>query len=322
MATINLTNLDDTFVLTTSNSQVNAFNGNDMITVRDNLTNNYIYTSAGDDTVFAGLGSSTIDTGDGNDFVMTTAGTHFISTGLGDDTITVSGNSTIHAGNGSDLINLQNGRHFVVLEGGANDQVYFKLSDGSSYATIMGSAGNDEITSYYALDISVDADLGNGQNSVNLTYSTGTARITCGNDSDTIRTGIGPSIIKAGSGNNFIETESGGLTLQAPGTPVLTANDSVVSGWGNDVIYVGGGNDTVSAGLGNDTITVNNANTLTLNWEGGIDTVIGSMQALRLHMMVPTAPLDFSSGHLVVNAGFGNVLTVTGITDISQVTFF
>ncbi len=303
--------------------------------------NDAISTSNGNDTIYSGGGIDSISGGNGDKFVETasitggttitfTNGLHTITTGTGNDTITLGhGNSTVNAGEGDDTVSVGWGDHVITLGNGANtlgyvvgstagvpsaSGLYEHSTDAATHLTITGGSGDDQINhggSYYVFDnATLQADLGDGNNTVNANATGLGTTVTAGSGNDLIYIRFGTNDLRLGDGNNTIVVDTSGYTG-------ITSNNYIETGAGNDAISLQGGNQTISAGLGDDTINMNG--NLTLYYTGGLDIVYGSVTAMNLSIST-SATLDFSAGYLVATIDAANVLTVVGVTDIAQVT--
>ncbi|KJV08523.1 hypothetical protein VZ95_17230, partial [Elstera litoralis] len=288
--------------------------------------------SDGDDTISVGFGDHFADLGDGNNIYSFISGSNTTQDGTYAPVSDPGTNLTIIGGSGNDRIDHDGTwagyyvTYNITLGEGDN---YFNGNAGFGTSTITAGNGDDEI---YLSRGTNDIRLGGGNNLITLqqhNFSGGISNnyIETGSGNDAITTGDGTDTITAGSGADTINGLSGDKTVVSTGlageavSVVFTDGlHDISTGASNDYIVLGSGNSTISAGLGDDTIYITNAATLTLTYTGGLDTVNGTVGALVLDID-PAAIIDFSTGYLVATIDAANILTVTGITDIAQVTF-
>ena len=110
-----------TFDLPNNNALVKTGAGNDHVFAR--IGSNIIHTSDGDDVVTAQDGEHQIITGDGDDTVTVSQGFHTVSTRSGNDEITVfGGTNTVTSGDGNDTVSLSGGTN-IVSGGAGNDLI-------------------------------------------------------------------------------------------------------------------------------------------------------------------------------------------------------
>ena len=205
--------------------------------------------------LFLEFGSDTFILSDGNDTLLNPeaiANADTIDGGAGFDTIEFNSNFGAIANNR--LVNFEN----LVL----NTALTLNLTGQTEGFTVVGSTGDDTIiTGTGAYTINAD----DGDDTINLSLSTGINSVNGGDGNDTITSGTGAHTINAGDGADTIN-----LSLS-------TGNNSVNGGDGDDTV-VGGSNvtvgDTLTGGLGNDTLTLANDTAITdLNNVSGFETI-------------------------------------------------
>lgn len=251
-------------------------NGNDSITITNEMKSGSIHTGAGDD--FVSIGTVIGDTI--TNYGSMTGGS--INTGTGDDTLTITFNmtgGTINMGEGNNTLSLCN------------------ITDG----TVNLGSGNDTI-SVYSIAGNTTIDAGNGNNSINITNQSG-GTISTGNGNDTIivtdQTGgtistgegndliivgsIADSTINGGEGFDILVTETGtpttkeNIEVSISGTSVSSVNDLLSLG-----ITVDSENELITLDASwtkdqNDsTLYTSGTITLTVSSDAYIDTVNSS----------------------------------------------
>ncbi|WP_421762513.1 calcium-binding protein [Devosia sp.] len=229
-----LTSGADTYVGAQSNTQIDALEGDDVVT-----------TGAGADTVFGGAGNDQIHGGAGNDVLVGGAGNDVIYGGSGGD--------VIRGGDGNDRIAGEDGNDFITGDAG-NDT----LSGGAGNDLVFGGSGNDLISGDAGND-----GLDGGDGSDTLDYSASTAAVIVGLQAG-LATGadIGTDNIAGfervigGSGGDQLYGGSGAETL--------------LGGAGNDTIDGGQGDDTLDGGTGIDTLDYSSSTAdLSIDLEAG-----------------------------------------------------
>ena len=266
------------------------------VTVNGGGGHDYIIGSAGDDTLNGTRGQNYINGGDGDDTIIGGALTELdqndnnykyvnneLIGGKGNDTIwSVSESQSYQGGSayfenyiegneGNDTI-YANGYRDVVYAGSGDDTIHsWKSSTGTSEGRIYGEEGNNKI--YLHGDGYQRVEVGNGNNIIDASESTGRNGIITGNGNNTITGGDGEEIITAGYGVNTINAGGGNDTI------IVWGDGSLVDGGaGNDTITAYG-TTTVNGGTGDDTIYINNGDhgsvsNLTINGGDGNDTYI------------------------------------------------
>ncbi|MBN8509195.1 MAG: matrixin family metalloprotease [Burkholderiales bacterium] len=273
--------------------------GND--TIRSNGSGQY-WAGAGNDTVYAGLGTpEVLDGGTGVDTLDTTSfggglaytinlvtgATNYVGeaftnfenlvsgstvdtvtgTGVANAISTGTGNDTVDAGGGNDLVNGEEGADS--LRGGSgNDTVW---GAGSTVDTdlgdrLFGDDGDDLIGGSYGADF-IDGGTGNDQ----LFGDEGNDTVTGGDGNDLVRGDWGWGEDLAGA-------------------------DSLTGGSGNDTLIGGGGNDTLLGGFATDTVNGGDGDDLIRILDGEyIDVVDGGIGTDTLDMTAVATAITFNA---------------------------
>ncbi len=265
------------------------------VTINGGGGHDYIIGSAGNDTLNGTKGQNYINGGDGNDTLIggdlseldknygyyKYVNNELIG-GKGNDTIwsvtqeeSYQGGTTyfdnyIEGNEGNDTI-YANGYRDTVYAGTGDDEIHSWKVSGGSEGRIFGEEGNNRI--YLYGDGFQRVEVGDGNNLIDTTQSTGRNGIVTGNGNNTINGGGGEDIITAGFGVNTINAGGGNDTVTVWG------DGSVVDGGaGNDTITAYG-TTTVNGGSGDDVIYINNGDhgsvsNLTVNGGDGNDIYI------------------------------------------------
>ena len=265
------------------------------VTINGGGGHDYIIGSAGNDKLNGTRGQNYINGGDGDDTLIggdlseldknygyyKYVNNELIG-GKGDDTIwSVTADKSYQGGTtyfdnymegneGNDTI-YANGYRDTVYAGSGDDEIHSWKASGYSEGMIFGEEGNNRI--YLYGDGFQRVEVGDGNNLIDTTQSTGRNGIVTGNGNNTINGGDGEDIITAGFGINTIHAGGGNDTV------VVWGDGSVVDGGaGNDTITAYG-TTTVNGGSGDDVIYINNGDhgsvsNLTVNGGDGNDIYI------------------------------------------------
>jgi Ca2+-binding RTX toxin-like protein len=117
----------------------------------------------------------------------------------------------------------------------------------------------------------VQADMGAGNDTVNLAGLTRPTSIIGAKGNDLLIGGDGNDLLSGGAGNDTLEGGDGSDVLTG-----LDGDDSILGGNGDDIIALGLGNDFANGGDGDDSIaTLTRDQTLLINGSDGTDTMLG-----------------------------------------------
>ncbi|EGF93684.1 hemolysin-type calcium-binding repeat 2 copies family protein [Asticcacaulis biprosthecium C19] len=265
--------------------------------------------AGGDDQIIGGVLNSLFDGGDGNDNLFGGSGTDLIEGGLGDDTVVGGVGDTLDGGAGKDWLGFRISGNLVFdlrIEGAqetGNGIVYVTGVEG-----VFGWTGNDHLTG---------TDRGDYLNGM------------VGND--TLIGGLGADTYGVSSLNDVIvETAGGGRDLveasisytlgAALENLTLTGSDAINgtgNGWGNvitgnsgaNLLDGAGGVDTLIGGAGTDSYVVNSAaDSVVEVAEQGTDTVLSSV-TYALSGEVENLTLTGTAKIHGTGNGLNNVLT-------------
>ena len=265
------------------------------VTINGGGGHDYIIGSAGNDTLNGTKGQNYINGGDGDDTLIggdlseldenygyyKYVNNELIG-GKGNDTIwsvtqeegyqggTTYFDNYMEGNEGNDTI-YANGYRDTVYAGSGDDEIHSWKVSGGSEGRIFGEEGNNRI--YLYGDGCQRVEVGDGDNLIDTTKSTGRNGIVTGNGNNTINGGGGEDIITAGFGVNTVNAGGGNDTVEVWG------DGSIVDGGaGNDTITAYG-TTTVNGGSGDDVIYINNGDhgsvsNLTINGNDGNDIYI------------------------------------------------
>ena len=188
-----------------SSIRISGLNGNDQITVDDNvLVNATINGGNGNDTIKGGAGNDTIHGGNGNDTIDGSIGNDIV---FGDQ-----GNDSIHAGEGDDTVHGNQG----------NDRIW----GGDGNDSLYGDNGNDDIDGENGDDIchgnngkdsvrgGADNDMVFGDNGKDSLWGeAGDDYLDGGNGVDICHGGLGDDELKGGNGSDQLDGDQGNNLL-------------------------------------------------------------------------------------------------------------
>jgi Ca2+-binding RTX toxin-like protein len=188
-----------------SSIRISALNGNDQMTVDDNvLVNTTINGGNGNDTIKGGAGNDTIHGDNGNDTIDGSIGNDIV---FGDQ-----GNDSIHAGEGDDTVHGNQG----------NDRIW----GGDGNDSLYGDNGNDDIDGEIGDDIchgnngkdsvrgGADNDMVFGDNGKDSLWGeAGDDYLDGGNGVDICHGGLGDDELKGGNGSDQLDGDQGNNLL-------------------------------------------------------------------------------------------------------------
>ena len=260
------------------------------------------------DTLIGDTGANTIQGGDGNDVLDGRQGDDTLEGGEGNDTLRGgwgAGNDTLVGGEGNDT-----------LEGGDGNDI---LSGGTGADHHDGGAGSDYID-YRDIDgggIGINMIAGSSWGKSAGDTFTSIENVWGSLYSDKIVGTDERNILIGGGGHDNVEGRGG--------------NDVIYGGWGHDVLDGGNGNDYLNGGHYNDTYT-GGAGADTFVFHQHADTITdfdaseGDMVAFDDYRWGGGHKTDAEllayatvvDGNLVFDFGNGHTLTLTGVTDESE----
>lgn len=235
---------NDTIFAGSGSSGISLSNGDNYVDLGSG--NSSVWGGMGNDTIFAGTGNVLINAGGGNDYIGGGHGNDYIIGGSGDNVIFGgSGNDTIYAGgNGADWASLRTGSN-AVEAGSGNSAIYG--AGGSD--TLIGGSGRDTL---YAGAGSEYLAAGDGDNL--LIGGSGNNTLVGGKGNDTLRAGSGNTTMYGGSGPNQLWGGDGLNVLYAGDGGTIDAPTQVAAGAGNTTIFGGNGYSMLFGGSGSDVI--------------------------------------------------------------------
>ena len=281
--------------------------------------NDWLKGEGGDDVLDGGIGNDSLYGGHGNDALIGGAGDDYLVGGSG------SGADTLIGGTGADRLKGGGGKD--TLDGGEGDDELYG-QNGDDY--LSGGAGADHHDGGAGTDYADYRNTIGGGVGVNLTAGSAWGKATgdtfasienlCGsNYNDKFVGTSGRNTLIGGGGHDILEGNGG--------------NDKLYGGWGHDTLKGGSGNDYLNGGHYNDTYTGG----------GGADTFVFHQYAdtitdftrsqgdkIQIHdglwgggAKTEAELLSYASvvgGDLVFDFGNGHTLTLTGVTDASELT--
>jgi Ca2+-binding RTX toxin-like protein len=252
--------------------------------------NNTVLARGGDDVVLAGVDFAgfindpvfgpgfiaSIGRADaGNNIIQTQGGDDVVVTGRGNDRVNLGQGNNIYDGRlgGSDKITAGDGNNFVALKldgtttvdlGAGRNTVSFEIGSFSVPVslTVKSYQGKDTLLlrGSSQTNSSITADLGDGENILNL--SGGTLNLTTGKDADLFEVSGLNVTVNAGAGNDNINA------IANFGTVTINAGD------GDDRVYTSGQLVKVDLGSGNNRASVSGRGTNVIAGDG--DNVIAA----------------------------------------------
>ena len=226
--------------------------GNDVITLGNAGSGNYVSTGNGNNSVTGGTGADSILGGTGNDTITGNGGNDTVNSGAsGNDSITLgSGNDSITSGSGNDTITSGAGND-TISSGAGNDVI----SSGAGSDTITGGAGSDTVT--LSVDSTGDRVVQGLDDSVATTANTLSGAVAAG---QTLTFGSGLDVVQ-----NFQATGTGydTVAVTVTGAPTTMIGATYSSLLPNKTYYLSGNYNTLTgiftitaAGVGADTLIV------------------------------------------------------------------
>ena len=261
-----------------------------------------------------------------NDTLIGDTGANTIKGGKGNDVLDGrQGNDVLEGGDGNDTLRGGWGAGADTLSGGAGDDT-LEGGDGNDY--LSGGTGADHHNGGAGSDYADFRDIDGGGVGVNLIAGSAWGNAT--GDTFTSIENIWGSLYN----DKLVGTNDRNILIGGGGHDDVSGrggNDVIYGGWGHDVIdggtgndYLNGGhyNDTYTGGAGADTFVFSqNADTITDFDATEGDTVQFDDSLWGGGAKTDAQLLDYATvvdGNLVFDFGNGHTLTLTGVTDESQ----
>lgn len=242
--------------------------------------------TAGDDLIQGFSQDETINGGDGADEIYGHEGADTILGGVGNDELDGGeGEDSLAGGTGDDL--LRGGSAADTLQGGEGADTLY-AGDGDD--VLLGDAGNDELHGGAGNDA-----LSGGDDADQLFGDSGADTLSGGAGDDVLHGGSGDDTLSGDAGNDILHGDGGLDTLTGgEGNDELYGSGELVGGNGNDVLegrgtldggvgsdrLKGQGSDTLLGGVGNDILIANTdawqETSNTLEGGAGADQLFGS----------------------------------------------
>ncbi len=280
-------------------NSINGGAGNDLISLNGSSSSYGITVKGGtgDDTIYGNSVASSsngvvyqYNSGDGNDVIynfnsaydtLTVNGSTYTTIASGSDilvNVTGGGTITLVGANKTSGIKITNSTSYRTLVGTAYDDTISNIyNGGGDYVSINAGAGNDTIYNNWGYNITIDAGAGNdtinssrgSRNSIDGGAGNDLIMISSSNGRNVIRGGEGNDTIYGGSNSygNLYEYENGDgddiiYGYHSNDSITISGGDYTTSTIGNDVIIsITDSNSTVTTG----TITLSGAKNKTLN---------------------------------------------------------
>lgn len=263
---------------------------------------------------------------DFSDTLIGDAGANRIEGGDGNDTLDGrQGEDHLLGGAGNDILRGGWGAQDDILDGGSGDDT---LEGGAGNDYLLGGAGRDHLDGGDGQDYADLRDIEGGGVWFDLSQGRSWGHYSGSDTYENIENIWGSiySDILVGTDENNILIGGGGYdTVSGKG-----GNDVIYGGWGHDELNGGAGNDfmhgghyndTYTGGAGADTFAFNEAQDTITDFDAAegdqlwIDDVLWGGGAKTDAELLAYASV--TGGDLVFNFGYGNTLTLTGVTDES-----
>jgi Ca2+-binding RTX toxin-like protein len=225
------------------------------------------------------------------------------ATGVAENRITgTAADNTLTGTAGADFIDGGAGKD--TMTGGAGNDAYI-IDNGGDKAIEAGNGGIDTIyTTLASFDLKSQSNVENlvfiGTGDFTLTNFTGKG----GNLSSTLISSSGNDNLQGGNGDDRLEGRAGNDSLQGG-----NGNDTLIGGLGSDTLNGGNGNDTFvfAAGFGSDVIQ-------SFGDASGNQDVIDFASSVFADFAALQAAMAQSGNNVVISDGFGDALTIQGVT--------
>ena len=273
-------------------------------------------------------GNNTVSTQGGNDYVITGAGNDVVNLGQGDNIYDgrAGGSDRVTAGEGNDFIVLNVNGTTAVDAGGGNNFISFfggngeKSGEKLGVLTVKATQGSDFLQWTNGLIQSLDADLGSGENF--LQVSGLNLNLKTGKDADQFKVAGLNVTIASGAGDDDIQVSGTNLNIDAD-----TGNNQIeLIGATQAIVKAAQGSDNLSAsfvaniqaylGDGDNRLTVTYSQSAILTTGSGNDEIETNIWGNRPDITTRidagsgdnkiTFNLDRPSGDNSIRSGFGN----------------
>jgi Ca2+-binding RTX toxin-like protein len=288
------------------------------------LSNGTISGGSNSGTTFKNIESVVFYTGSGSDNINISAATasNYVSSGAGNDTINSgSGQDSIYAGAGSDTISAGTGADTIDGQEGL-DRLNISSSSRASISINYTSVGNGTIaggfsngTTFKNIE-SVVFYTGSGNDTINVSATTGTNTLSSGAGNDTIVGGIGTDYIYAGTGIDNIDGKAGtdylsiSNSLDIANTSInytSVTNGTIVGGSNNGTTFKNIELLSFTTGTGNDNINISAATGSSYVSSGaGNDSIFGGTGSDNIYGGEGDNILNGGAGNDSIYAGAGN----------------
>lgn len=295
---------DDEVNIGSAAAQVNLGDGRNELNATAQVES--ISSGAGDDSINVAGHVTTAHLGDG-DNVFTVGGyTRYVSMGEGDDVVTLG--STLHTNSRDDQLDLGDGNNQLTITGAAmglnvtsgsgNDVFSFaQLGPSTSYMTDVETGSGQDIVTVSGIAYA-NFDLGDGDDTLDITNSYVTGTIDTGAGSDTVTVKQYTQQVDLGSGDNTLTVEG-------------AVNGSITALDGKDIITVASAG-TVDLGAGDNELTVSGGLSGNLTLGDNDDTVDIGASAQAINLGHGDNELELENTATSVHAGDGDDTVTIG----------
>ncbi len=287
------------------------------------------------DTLLGDEAVNAIDGGRGNDTIKGRGGDDKLVGGDGDDTLSGgTGDDEISGGAGSDRI--VGGLNHDVIEGGDGDD-HLKGEQGND--VVSGNGGDDRIYGGFASDYLAGGvgfdQLHGGQGHDRLEGNSGHDTLYGDRGDDTLHGNAGADslfgstgsdTLFGGANNDILHGEDGNDKLSGSnGSDALFGGrdrDILRGNAGADTLDGGAGDDILDGGIGADTFVFGQGADIIVGFGNDVDTIQLQAELLGISgLSVPQVLLRYgaiSDGHVLMDFGAGNTLTVRNIGELAS----
>jgi trimeric autotransporter adhesin len=282
------------------------------------------------------------------DFTGTAGNDTLIGTSGNDRLFGLAGNDSLDGGAGDDYLDGGAGAD-TYIGGLGNDTATLNYSAATTtvtvnYTNLTGGTGFEGDTIKEIENVGVDS--GNGDDSINISATTGINAVRAGAGNDIIISGAGQDYLEGGDGDDILRGGAGddnrfeNYPAGAGGTILRTGglyggagndqlfgeagNDYLDGGTGDDILNGGTGDDLLVGGDGNDTYIINantdiGTDTITETATGGIDTLSFQPSTTAINVNLSQTATQTVAPNVKVASAGNTTAGFTGLNYIENV---